>query len=173
MTYQQYGNQEVVPYEYIRAVSKAAAEVSSQRGTRSPMASASDVVNARALRLVQGEEEEFVIPDHLKVLDTDTEKERKRKRKAVKAIKNNFRMNQYVAAESCFTCSRTRAFSAAYSYSHVQPVHLLGVRGGDGDFGAVVLMVVVSVCWRTGSRRHTSQRRRRGHSFKARRPRRR
>jgi len=67
VTYQQYGNEEVVPYEYIRAMSKTTEE---------------------------GGEDEFVIPEHLKVLDTDTEKERNRKRKAVKAIKNSFRQHQ-------------------------------------------------------------------------------
>jgi hypothetical protein len=69
VTYQQYGNEEVVPYEYIRAMSKTTEE---------------------------GGEDEFVIPEHLKVLDTDTEKERNRKRKAVKAIKNSFRQHQCV-----------------------------------------------------------------------------
>ncbi len=59
-----------MPYEYIRAPSKASA--------------------------TEGGADEFTIPEHLKILETDTDKERLRKRKAVKAIKNQFRLHQCV-----------------------------------------------------------------------------
>ena len=40
----------------------------------------------------QEESEDFNVPEHLKILETDTDAERKRKKKAIKALKNNHRI---------------------------------------------------------------------------------
>ncbi len=44
---------------------------------------------------IQEDAEEFVVPEHLKILETDTDAEKKRKKKAIKAIKNNHRIYVY------------------------------------------------------------------------------
>lgn len=94
VTYQEYGNQEVVPFEYLRAIPK-----NEDVGTaRVRYALLLRLVTCALWRCPQEQTDNFVIPDHLRVLDTDNEKERKRKRKAVKAMKNNYRIHQCVAA---------------------------------------------------------------------------
>lgn len=65
VTYLSYGNTDIVPYEYIRAMPKTEEAAAA---------------------------EDFVVPENMKILETDTDAEKKRKKKAIKALKNNHRL---------------------------------------------------------------------------------
>eukprot|EP01138_Halocafeteria_seosinensis_P001358 gb/GECG01001394.1/.p1 GENE.gb/GECG01001394.1/~~gb/GECG01001394.1/.p1 ORF type:complete len:353 (+),score=65.04 gb/GECG01001394.1/:1-1059(+) len=79
-----YGNTEVLPLEYIKRAPKKETDDSKY-----------DPENAEEAALKQSmEAREFVIPEHLRVLQTDSEAEKLRKRKKVKALKYKFNKQQ-------------------------------------------------------------------------------
>ena len=125
--YMAYGNTEIVPSEYVRAmptakkseVSGSGSAVVVQPHPPSPLFFA--CVNARQSggRAIK---EEFELPEHLVVHTTDDEKTRKRKQKQVKQLKREHRLALYVlslllthrsARHAAHACSPMRLLLAA------------------------------------------------------------